>query len=264
MPTWCRFCHEEGHTKYQCTKSLASMICYNCHEMGHRASSCHHLTEKRNRKTPRLNDSKPEDNVMGFKSTTTTKEVQSKKENIDKGKQKDTSTKYHDVFHRLSDDESVPNVQLNNKVNEKNIEDQPRSSKSIQSSGQNNQENELWEDCFDERLVPGQTDATDDDTNINTASSSQGVSSLILDTIMNSPSITPRKTSITFKNVKKGNSSITKTSQPYNKDTRKITNIQKKNFSKNMINKNTSKLSQSVAQRLTLLPPKTNPNTNAD
>ncbi|KAI8972163.1 hypothetical protein BDB01DRAFT_839540, partial [Pilobolus umbonatus] len=35
MPTWCRYCHEEGHTKFNCEKSKARIICYNCHEVGH-------------------------------------------------------------------------------------------------------------------------------------------------------------------------------------------------------------------------------------
>ncbi|KAI8061283.1 hypothetical protein BDF21DRAFT_348043, partial [Thamnidium elegans] len=28
MPTWCRYCHEDGHTKYDCSKSLASILCF--------------------------------------------------------------------------------------------------------------------------------------------------------------------------------------------------------------------------------------------
>ncbi|KAI8063731.1 uncharacterized protein B0P05DRAFT_444901, partial [Gilbertella persicaria] len=30
MPTWCRYCHAEGHTKYACPKALASITCYSC------------------------------------------------------------------------------------------------------------------------------------------------------------------------------------------------------------------------------------------
>ncbi|KAI8994902.1 hypothetical protein BDB01DRAFT_708817, partial [Pilobolus umbonatus] len=40
MPTWCRFCHAEGHTKYGCEKSRARIICYTCHELGHRSFEC--------------------------------------------------------------------------------------------------------------------------------------------------------------------------------------------------------------------------------
>ncbi|SAM00648.1 hypothetical protein [Absidia glauca] len=40
MPTWCRYCHEEGHTKFDCAKSLANLLCYNCHNLGHRSSDC--------------------------------------------------------------------------------------------------------------------------------------------------------------------------------------------------------------------------------
>ncbi|KAI9485920.1 MAG: hypothetical protein EXX96DRAFT_604173 [Benjaminiella poitrasii] len=32
MPTWCRYCHREGHTKFECLKSKASIICYDCNE----------------------------------------------------------------------------------------------------------------------------------------------------------------------------------------------------------------------------------------
>ncbi|KAI8976883.1 hypothetical protein BDB01DRAFT_712195, partial [Pilobolus umbonatus] len=41
MPTWCRYCHEEGHTKFNCEKSRARIICYNCHEVGHRSAECY-------------------------------------------------------------------------------------------------------------------------------------------------------------------------------------------------------------------------------
>ncbi|CAO3601321.1 unnamed protein product [Absidia cylindrospora] len=40
MPTWCRYCHQEGHTKISCSKSKARIICYNCHELGHRSKEC--------------------------------------------------------------------------------------------------------------------------------------------------------------------------------------------------------------------------------
>ncbi|CAO3629876.1 unnamed protein product [Cunninghamella blakesleeana] len=54
MPTWCRYCHEEGHNKYDCEKSLASMICYNCKIQGHRAASCPRKYIKKAGKTPLL------------------------------------------------------------------------------------------------------------------------------------------------------------------------------------------------------------------
>ncbi|KAK4517427.1 uncharacterized protein ATC70_000762 [Mucor velutinosus] len=41
MATWCRYCHEEGHTKFECPKALARIICYNCDNAGHRQDTCH-------------------------------------------------------------------------------------------------------------------------------------------------------------------------------------------------------------------------------
>jgi hypothetical protein len=52
MPTWCRYCHEEGHTKFDCAKSLAATTCYQCHLQGHRAAQCQKKTPKKARKTP--------------------------------------------------------------------------------------------------------------------------------------------------------------------------------------------------------------------
>ncbi|KAG1033100.1 hypothetical protein G6F43_013631 [Rhizopus delemar] len=40
MPTWCRYCHKEGHTKYECPLSKARIICYSCHQNGHRSFEC--------------------------------------------------------------------------------------------------------------------------------------------------------------------------------------------------------------------------------
>ncbi|KAI9478571.1 MAG: hypothetical protein EXX96DRAFT_525222 [Benjaminiella poitrasii] len=40
MPTWCRYCYKENHTKYECAKSKASILCYPCFERGHRSFSC--------------------------------------------------------------------------------------------------------------------------------------------------------------------------------------------------------------------------------
>jgi hypothetical protein len=40
MPTWCRYCHKEGHTKFDCPLSKARIICYSCHQQGHRSFEC--------------------------------------------------------------------------------------------------------------------------------------------------------------------------------------------------------------------------------
>ncbi|KAK4521700.1 uncharacterized protein ATC70_004234 [Mucor velutinosus] len=40
MGTWCRYCHEEGHTKFECSKALVRIICYNCDKAGHRQDTC--------------------------------------------------------------------------------------------------------------------------------------------------------------------------------------------------------------------------------
>ncbi|GAA5802008.1 hypothetical protein HPULCUR_007468 [Helicostylum pulchrum] len=40
MPTWCRYCHEDGHTKYDCSKSRASILCFACDQFGHRQAEC--------------------------------------------------------------------------------------------------------------------------------------------------------------------------------------------------------------------------------
>ncbi|KAI9486192.1 MAG: hypothetical protein EXX96DRAFT_33669 [Benjaminiella poitrasii] len=49
MPTWCRYCHDEGHTKVECPKALASIICYTCEKAGHRQADCPIQREKINR-----------------------------------------------------------------------------------------------------------------------------------------------------------------------------------------------------------------------
>jgi hypothetical protein len=59
MPMWCRYCHEQGHTKYKCAKSIASMHCYNCDIQGHRAANCPQTTPKKARKTPLLHQDPP-------------------------------------------------------------------------------------------------------------------------------------------------------------------------------------------------------------
>lgn len=40
MPTWCRYCHKIGHTKFDCEKSKARIVCYSCHQFGHRSFEC--------------------------------------------------------------------------------------------------------------------------------------------------------------------------------------------------------------------------------
>jgi len=59
MPTWCRYCHDEGHTKFECKKALAHIICYNCDLSGHRQADCNRpkrgsnaREHKKPRKTP--------------------------------------------------------------------------------------------------------------------------------------------------------------------------------------------------------------------
>ncbi|GAA5799979.1 hypothetical protein HPULCUR_005400 [Helicostylum pulchrum] len=61
MPTWCRYCHEDGHTKYDCSKSRASILCFACDQFGHRQTECPNprsskstkaRTLKKPRKTP--------------------------------------------------------------------------------------------------------------------------------------------------------------------------------------------------------------------
>ncbi|CAO3620642.1 unnamed protein product [Cunninghamella blakesleeana] len=37
---WCRYYHQEGHTKYDCKQSKAQIICYYCYGNGHRAIEC--------------------------------------------------------------------------------------------------------------------------------------------------------------------------------------------------------------------------------
>ncbi|KAI9477917.1 MAG: hypothetical protein EXX96DRAFT_483217 [Benjaminiella poitrasii] len=40
MPTWCRYCHKDGHTKFECELSRARILCYGCHHYGHRSFEC--------------------------------------------------------------------------------------------------------------------------------------------------------------------------------------------------------------------------------
>jgi hypothetical protein len=52
MKPWCRYCHEEGHTKVECAAAAAATMCYNCHHLGHRAAYCPQKNIKKARKTP--------------------------------------------------------------------------------------------------------------------------------------------------------------------------------------------------------------------
>ncbi|KAG1049852.1 hypothetical protein G6F43_007844 [Rhizopus delemar] len=51
MPTWCRYCHAEGHTKYECAKALANITCYACDQPSHRNADCPTPANRRLNKT---------------------------------------------------------------------------------------------------------------------------------------------------------------------------------------------------------------------
>jgi hypothetical protein len=67
MPTWCRYCHEEGHTKFGCKKALASILCYACDKYGHKQVDCPEAQYgtlkanpyKKSRKTPKNQERAP-------------------------------------------------------------------------------------------------------------------------------------------------------------------------------------------------------------
>jgi hypothetical protein len=40
IPVWCRYCHSEDHTKYECAKSKARILCYSCDKYGHISKEC--------------------------------------------------------------------------------------------------------------------------------------------------------------------------------------------------------------------------------
>ncbi|CAO3609880.1 unnamed protein product [Mucor hiemalis] len=54
MPTWCRYCHEDGHILINCEQMKAGIKCFNCREHGHRAKEC----PKKVSKTPFKNRNK--------------------------------------------------------------------------------------------------------------------------------------------------------------------------------------------------------------
>ncbi|KAG0944557.1 hypothetical protein G6F57_002253 [Rhizopus arrhizus] len=62
MPTYCRYCHAEGHTVPDCLKKRSSRVCWNCRASGHIAAECaksNNKPFKKARKTPNA----PQDRV---------------------------------------------------------------------------------------------------------------------------------------------------------------------------------------------------------
>ncbi|OBZ81509.1 hypothetical protein A0J61_10442 [Choanephora cucurbitarum] len=56
MPTWCRYCHQTNHTKFECDKAKARIICYSCNQLGHRSFECPRknvATQNKKRKMPK-------------------------------------------------------------------------------------------------------------------------------------------------------------------------------------------------------------------
>ncbi|KAG0742480.1 hypothetical protein G6F57_010769 [Rhizopus arrhizus] len=64
MPMWCRYCHQDGHTKFTCETSRARTLCYSCHEQGHRSYECPRKNsanipnKKQDRKTSKISERK--------------------------------------------------------------------------------------------------------------------------------------------------------------------------------------------------------------
>ncbi|KAG1581673.1 hypothetical protein G6F47_009568 [Rhizopus delemar] len=55
MPTYCRYCHAEGHAVSDCLKKRSSRVCWNCRASGHIAAECAKSKNnpfKKTRKTP--------------------------------------------------------------------------------------------------------------------------------------------------------------------------------------------------------------------
>ncbi|KAG0734722.1 hypothetical protein G6F66_012833 [Rhizopus arrhizus] len=55
MPTYCRYCHAEGHVVPDCPKKRSSRVCWNCRTSGHIAAECTKSKNKpfkKARKTP--------------------------------------------------------------------------------------------------------------------------------------------------------------------------------------------------------------------
>ncbi|KAG1396151.1 hypothetical protein G6F58_011796 [Rhizopus delemar] len=53
MPTYCRYCHQEGHAVSECPNKRSTRVCWNCHKTGHIAAECSKdKPSKKARKTP--------------------------------------------------------------------------------------------------------------------------------------------------------------------------------------------------------------------
>ncbi|KAG1312030.1 hypothetical protein G6F64_003355 [Rhizopus arrhizus] len=55
MPTYCRYCHAEGHAVPDCPKKRSSRVCWNCRASGHivaECAKCKNKPFKKDRKTP--------------------------------------------------------------------------------------------------------------------------------------------------------------------------------------------------------------------
>ncbi|KAG1293415.1 hypothetical protein G6F64_013555 [Rhizopus arrhizus] len=69
MPMWCRYCHQDGHTKFTCENSKARILCYSCHEQGHRSYECPRKNsanipnKKQDRKTNKISERKDVKNI---------------------------------------------------------------------------------------------------------------------------------------------------------------------------------------------------------
>lgn len=60
MPTWCRYCHQEGHAIAECEQAKAGIVCFYCHQRGHRARECPDKQKSQNpSKRPRTVDPTP-------------------------------------------------------------------------------------------------------------------------------------------------------------------------------------------------------------
>ncbi|KAI8327019.1 hypothetical protein BD560DRAFT_107435 [Blakeslea trispora] len=71
MPTWCRYCHQTGHTKFECEKSKARIICYSCQQFGHRSLNVQENSVTRSEETQRTNPLK-RDNRKGYQPSNDT------------------------------------------------------------------------------------------------------------------------------------------------------------------------------------------------
>lgn len=97
MPTWCRYCHQEGHTKFSCALSKAKMSCYACHEQGHRAFEC---PNKQARGTDKRK--------MAVKGKKSVKKSQNKEQNVDKNSDDSTQPSKEILKSKYAPDNSAP------------------------------------------------------------------------------------------------------------------------------------------------------------